>query len=164
MFTLPKSATALPLLVVAPLLAVLLRMDEDGFLALVLSLLLGTPALGLVGSVGAGLVLGARRGGALLALLILPLFIPILIFGAAAVEAARNRPARSGVVPEGGRSWMSWQCFWQQANRSGWEGPRRSWSGAGFPSSRTSCNRSRRAASSTVSWSSGARRIASRRS
>lgn len=81
-------ATALPLLVVAPLLAVLLRMDEGGFLALVLSLLLGTPALGLVGSVGAGLVLGARRGGALLALLILPLFIPILIFGAAAVEAA----------------------------------------------------------------------------
>jgi heme exporter protein B len=80
--------TAGPLLAAAPLLALLLGMAGDGFPVLMLSLLVGTPALGLVGSVGAGLILGARRGGVLLALLILPLFVPVLIFGAAAVEAA----------------------------------------------------------------------------
>jgi heme exporter protein B len=77
-----------PLIVAAPLLAVLLHLPADGFGILLLALLLGTPTLSLIGAVGAALILGARRGGVLLSLLVLPLFVPVLIFGAAAVEAA----------------------------------------------------------------------------
>jgi len=80
--------TGLPLIVAAPLLAVLLNLPGDGFGVLLLALLLGTPTLSLIGAVGAALILGARRGGVLLSLLVLPLFIPVLIFGAAAVEAS----------------------------------------------------------------------------
>lgn len=80
--------TGLPLIVAAPLLAVLLQMDGAGFVALVAALALGTPLLSLIGAIGAALVLGARRGGVLLSLLILPLYIPVLIFGVAAVDAA----------------------------------------------------------------------------
>jgi heme exporter protein B len=87
--------TGLPLLVAAPLLAILLHLPADGFAVLLLALLLGTPTLSLIGAVGAALILGARRGGVLLSLLVLPLFIPVLIFGAAAVEAALGGfPAR----------------------------------------------------------------------
>jgi heme exporter protein B len=78
----------LPLIVIAPLLALLLHLDAAGYPALLLSLLLGTPSLSLLGAVGAALSLGARRGGVLLSLLVLPLYIPVLIFGVAAVEAA----------------------------------------------------------------------------
>lgn len=80
--------TGLPLIVTAPILAMILRMPEKGFGALMLALLLGTPILSLLGGAGAALVLGARRGGVLLALLVMPLFIPVLIFGVGAVEAA----------------------------------------------------------------------------
>ena len=80
--------TGLPLLVAAPLLAVLLNMNSAGFWALLLTLLLGTPVLSLIGAVGAALVLGSRRGGVLVSLLVLPLFIPVLIFGVGAVDAA----------------------------------------------------------------------------
>ncbi len=80
--------TGLPLLVAAPLLAVLLNMDRGGFGALLLTLALGTPALSLIGGIGAALTLGARRGGVLISLLILPLYIPVLIFGAGAIDAA----------------------------------------------------------------------------
>ena len=80
--------TGLPLIVAAPLLALLLDMDTGGFAILVLALALGTPSLSLVGAVGAALVLGARRGGVLLSLLVLPLYIPVLIFGVGAVDAA----------------------------------------------------------------------------
>ena len=79
--------TGLPLLVAAPLLAVLLNMERGGFGALELTLLLGTPALSLIGGIGAALTLGARRGGVLISLLILPLYIPVLIFGAGAIDA-----------------------------------------------------------------------------
>jgi heme exporter protein B len=78
----------LPLIVIAPLLALPLHLDRAGYPALLLSLLLGTPSLSLIGAVGAALSLGARRGGVLLSLLVLPLYIPVLIFGVAAVEAA----------------------------------------------------------------------------
>lgn len=78
--------TGLPVVMLAPVLALLLQMDGEGLLPLVLSLLVGTPCLSLLGAIGAALVLGARRGGPLVALLILPLYIPILIFGAGAVE------------------------------------------------------------------------------
>ena len=82
--------TGVPLIVAAPLLAVLLNMDAQGFGGLVLTLTLGTPILSLIGSIGAALTLGARRGGVLLSLLILPLYIPVLIFGAGAIDAAIN--------------------------------------------------------------------------
>jgi heme exporter protein B len=81
-------ATGLPLVILAPILALMLRMDPAGLPALVGSLLLGTPCLSLVGAVGAALVLGARRGALLLPLLILPLYIPVLIFGTAAIDAS----------------------------------------------------------------------------
>ncbi|MEK9726119.1 MAG: heme exporter protein CcmB, partial [Rhodospirillaceae bacterium] len=79
--------TGLPLIVAAPLLAVLMNMDAAGFGVLVAALALGTPGLSLVGAIGAALILGARRGGVLLSLLVLPLYIPMLIFGVAAVDA-----------------------------------------------------------------------------
>ncbi len=80
--------TGLPLLVAAPVLAVLLHMNADGFVTLLLTMLIGTPILSLIGGIGAALVLGARRGGVLLSLLILPLYVPVLIFGVGAIDAA----------------------------------------------------------------------------
>jgi heme exporter protein B len=80
--------TGLPLIIAAPLMAVMLNMDQDGFVTLMIAMLLGTPALSLIGAIGAALILGARRGGVLVSLLVLPLYIPVLIFGAGAVEAA----------------------------------------------------------------------------
>lgn len=80
--------TGLPLIIAAPLMAVMLNMDPAGFGVLMIAMLLGTPALSLIGAIGAALILGARRGGVLVSLLVLPLYIPILIFGAGAVEAA----------------------------------------------------------------------------
>lgn len=80
--------TGLPLLAAAPVLAVLLHMNADGFSVLMLTMLIGTPVLSLIGAIGAALVLGARRGGVLLSLLILPLYVPVLIFGVGAIDAA----------------------------------------------------------------------------
>lgn len=80
--------TGLPLAIVAPLLALLLQLDSAGYPVLVAGLLLGTPTLSSIGAVGASLSLGARRGGVLLSLLVLPLYIPVLIFGVAGIEAA----------------------------------------------------------------------------
>jgi heme exporter protein B len=80
--------TGLPLTLLAPALAVALGIDTAAYPVLVLALALSTPSLSLIGSLGAALTLGARRGGALLALLVLPLYIPALIFGVAAVDAA----------------------------------------------------------------------------
>ena len=80
--------TGLPLMAAAPLLAVVLNLKADGFSTLMLAMLLGTPSLSLIGAIGAGLVLGARRGGVLVSLLILPLYVPVLIFGVGAVDAA----------------------------------------------------------------------------
>ena len=79
--------TGLPLTIVAPLLALLLHLDRAGYPALVAGMALGTPTLSLIGAIGAALTLGARRGGVLLSLLVLPLYIPVLIFGVAAVES-----------------------------------------------------------------------------
>lgn len=77
----------LPLVALAPLLGLQFDLDGDAQMVLVTALLLGTPVLSLIGSIGAALTLGVRGGGVLLALLILPLYIPVLIFGAGAVEA-----------------------------------------------------------------------------
>lgn len=80
--------TGVPLIVVAPLLALLLNMEGEGLLALVLAMTVGTPILSLVGAIGAALTVSVRRGGVLLSLLVLPLYIPVLIFGVGAVEGA----------------------------------------------------------------------------
>lgn len=77
----------LPLVVLAPILGLQFDLPADALVLLVTTLLLGTPILSLVGAIGAALTLGVRGGGVVLALLILPLYIPVLIFGAGAVEA-----------------------------------------------------------------------------
>ena len=82
--------TGLPLIIVSPLLAIMMNIPPEGWGILILSLALGTPTLSLIGAVGAGLILGARRGGVLLSLLVLPLFIPILIFGVGSVDMVLN--------------------------------------------------------------------------
>ncbi len=79
--------TGLPLVAAGPLLALLYNMDAAGLPMLVLALVLGSPSLSLIGAVGAALTLGARRGGVLIPLLVLPLNIPVLIFGVAAIDA-----------------------------------------------------------------------------
>ena len=79
--------TGLPLALLAPLLGVAFGLEGRSLLALALSLLVGTPTLSLVGGLAAALTLGARKSGALLALLALPLCVPTLIFGAGAIEA-----------------------------------------------------------------------------
>lgn len=95
--------TGLPLILLAPVLGVTLALPGPAFGTLMVSLALGTPTLALVGAVGAALVQGARRGGALLALLVLPLYIPTLIFGVAAVEAAADGlPVRTHLLLLGG--------------------------------------------------------------
>ncbi|MDH3325607.1 MAG: heme exporter protein CcmB [Gammaproteobacteria bacterium] len=81
--------TGLPLVLISPILGMQLGMDMDSIIILMLTLLVGTPVLSLIGAVGAGLTLGVRGGGVLLSLLILPLYIPVLIFGAGAVESAQ---------------------------------------------------------------------------
>mgnify|MGYP001201216224 FL=1 len=77
----------IPLLLIAPVLGVQFSLPADAIGVLMLSLLIGTPVLSLLGSVGAALTLGLRGGGVLLTLLILPLYVPALIFGAGAVDA-----------------------------------------------------------------------------
>jgi heme exporter protein B len=87
--------TGLPLVLATPFLGLLMNLPVAGFAILILAMLLGTPVLSLIGAVGAALALGARRGGVLIALLVLPLYVPALIFGAAAVDAALlGQPAR----------------------------------------------------------------------
>jgi heme exporter protein B len=77
--------SGLPLVAIAPLIAIQYDLDSVLYGVLVLSLLLGTPVLSLVGAVGAALTLGLRGGGVLLALLVLPLYVPVLILGAGSV-------------------------------------------------------------------------------
>ena len=80
--------TGLPLALAAPVLGVLLNLSFDAGKVMCFSLLLGTPALSLIGAFGATLTLGVKRGGLLLSLLVLPLYVPTLIFGARAVHSA----------------------------------------------------------------------------
>ena len=81
--------TGLPVVVLAPLLGLQYAMDAESLAVLTAALLVGTPILSLLGAIGAALTLGLRASGSLLALLILPLYVPVLIFGAGAVDAAR---------------------------------------------------------------------------
>lgn len=80
--------TGLPLVLISPLLAIQLQLPVSAIGMLMLSLLLGTPVLSLIGAVGAALTLGLRGGGVLVSLLVLPLYTPVLIFGAGAVVGA----------------------------------------------------------------------------
>jgi heme exporter protein B len=80
--------TGLPLALISPLLALLVDLDPSAIPALTLGLLIGTPALSLLGAIAAALTLGARRPGILVSLLVLPLYLPPLIFGSGAVEAS----------------------------------------------------------------------------
>lgn len=80
--------SAVPLIAMTPLIAAQYHLGTDALLVLAGTLLVGTPVLSLLGTVGAALTLGSRGGGVLLSLLVLPLFVPVLIFGAGAVEAA----------------------------------------------------------------------------
>ncbi|AHD00640.1 heme exporter protein CcmB [Leisingera methylohalidivorans] len=79
--------TGLPLVMAAPVLGLLLSLPVSGFLWLVVSLLLGTPALSVIGTFGAALTVGLKRGGLLMSLLVMPLYVPTLIFGS---EVARR--------------------------------------------------------------------------
>jgi heme exporter protein B len=79
-------STALPLVLLAPILGLLLNLEATAYPAVALTMLIGSPAVSFLGAVGAALTLGLRRGGLLVALLILPLYVPVLIFGVASVD------------------------------------------------------------------------------
>jgi heme exporter protein B len=88
--------TGLPLIIAAPLIGLLLNLDGLAEAALVLTLLVGTPALTFIGLIGAAIAVALRRGGLLLAVLVLPLTVPVLIFGVAAANAAIVGPVPFG--------------------------------------------------------------------
>jgi heme exporter protein B len=88
--------TGLPLTLFSPLLGVMLSLPEAGYVPMVISLALGTATLSMIGSVGAALTVAIPRGGLLLSLIVMPLYMPVLIFGAAAVQQAVD-----GVNPAG---------------------------------------------------------------
>ena len=94
--------TGLPLIVAAPLLAIAYGMTAETLPILLLALLLATPSLSLIGAVGAALTLGTRRGGVLIPLLVLPLYIPVLIFAVGAIDAGlAGLPARPHLLLSG---------------------------------------------------------------
>ena len=80
--------TGLPMTLIAPVLGLMLQLPAPALPALVLAMAVGTPALSLIGAVGAAITVGVRRGGLLLSILVLPLYVPTLVFGARAVERA----------------------------------------------------------------------------
>ncbi len=88
--------TGLPLSLLAPILGVMMALPEGGYQPLVVSLLLGTGSLSLIGAIGAALTVALRRGGLLLSLIIMPLYVPVLIFGSGAVRNAIDGFGYSG--------------------------------------------------------------------
>ncbi|WP_281983046.1 heme exporter protein CcmB [Thalassorhabdomicrobium marinisediminis] len=101
--------TGLPLTLAAPALGFLLNMAPGAYLWLLLSLALGTPALSMIGTFGAALTVGLRRGGLLMSLLVLPLYVPTLIFGAEAVQrGAAGLPATTPLLMVAG---ITLGCF-----------------------------------------------------
>lgn len=90
--------TGLPLVLISPVLGHMLQLPDAVLGTVMLSLLLGTPALTIIGAIGAALTVGLNRGGILLAVLVLPLYIPVLIFGAGAVSAAAEGGAVNGIL------------------------------------------------------------------
>jgi heme exporter protein B len=90
--------TGLPLVVVAPVLAYMLALPAEGYAPLLWGLLLGTPTLNFIGAIGAALTVGLARSGLLLAVLVLPLSIPVLVFGAGMVETTLNGLPVAGIA------------------------------------------------------------------
>ncbi|AMF93867.1 heme exporter protein CcmB [Vibrio fluvialis] len=88
--------TGVPLILISPLLAILLSLDMNTWFSVVLTLLLGTPTLSFIGAIGVALTVGLQKGGVLLSLLVLPLYIPILIFATSAIDAASLGMAYNG--------------------------------------------------------------------
>ena len=88
--------TALPLILVSPILSIMLFMDGETVKVTVFSLLLGTPVLSMISAIGAALTVGLRKGGVLIAIIALPLYVPVLIFGTGAVMAASMAMPYSG--------------------------------------------------------------------
>lgn len=85
--------TGIPLIIVSPILALLLHLPDNSYGAMLLTLLIGTPVLSFIGAIGVALTVGIKKGGVLLSLLILPLYIPVLIFATSAIDtAAMNLP------------------------------------------------------------------------
>lgn len=89
-------STALPLTLLAPVLGLLLNLDLAAYPVLVATMLIGTPAISFIGTIGAALTLRSRRGGLLIALLVLPLYVPTLIFGIGTINALLLGPAGAG--------------------------------------------------------------------
>ena len=90
--------TGLPLVLLTPLLGLMLALPAEGYMPLMLGLLLGTPTLNLIGAIGMALTVGLSRSGVLLAVLVLPLSIPVLVFGAGIVSAALNGLPVAGML------------------------------------------------------------------
>jgi heme exporter protein B len=88
--------TGLPLTLASPILGVMLSLPDEGYLPMVASLALGTGCLSLIGAVGAALTVSLRKGGLLLSLLVMPLYMPVIIFGSATVQSAIDGFAWSG--------------------------------------------------------------------
>lgn len=88
--------TGLPLILISPILAILLSLDLHTWLAIVLTLLLGTPTLSFIGAIGVALTVGIQKGGVLLSLLTLPLYVPVLIFATSAIDSASLGVAYNG--------------------------------------------------------------------
>ena len=88
--------TGLPLALAAPLLGIFLNLPVDAFAPVVATTLIGSPALSFLGAVGAAITVGVRRGGLLLSILVLPLYVPVLIFGVSAAGAAITGPVSFG--------------------------------------------------------------------
>jgi heme exporter protein B len=90
--------TGLPLVLLTPLLGLMLSLPTEGYMPLMAGLLLGTPTLNLIGAIGMALTVGLSRSGVLLAVLVLPLSIPVLIFGAGVVDAALTGQPIAGLL------------------------------------------------------------------
>lgn len=90
-------STGLPLALIAPVLGILLNLNIEAYAILFLTMLIGTPAISFLGAIGAALTLKTRKGGLLLALIVLPLYVPTLIFGISAISSALTGPG--GSVP-----------------------------------------------------------------
>jgi len=90
--------TGLPLLLVSPLLAMMLGMPEEALGILLLTILLGTPVLSLIGAIGVALTIGLKKGGIILSLLVLPLYVPVLIFASSAIDVTAGGFEASGQI------------------------------------------------------------------
>lgn len=90
--------TGIPLMLLTPLLGTMLYLPAEGYLPLMISLLIGTGSMSLIGSIGAALTVGLRKGGLILSLVVMPLYVPVLIFGASAVNEAVQGFAYTGQI------------------------------------------------------------------